>query len=160
MEDDRIERLLEEVRATAGPVTWQRVDELVTTLVGLYGRALARMIEAVDPERRGDLAADELVGSLLALHSIHPDGAEARISRALELLAPIYGTIEIVELERELVRLRAIDAPAAAGAAEAIEQVVLEAAPEIERVEVLGLRTAQKGPLVQIDLARSRLGGG
>jgi hypothetical protein len=156
----RIERLLDEVRRTAGPVTWPRVDELVTALVDLYGRALARMLEAVEPSRRTALGSDELLGSLLGLHGLHPDAAETRIRRALEALSPTLGALELCAIEGGLVRLRALDAPATAGAADAVENLIFEVAPEIERVEIEGLRAPQKGPLVQIDLARSRAGGG
>jgi hypothetical protein len=154
----RIERLLEEVRATAGPVTWPRVDELVTSIVDLYGRALGRMLEAVEPAARRALADDELLGSLLALHALHPLSLEERIRQALDAAAPTFGALELVAIEGAHVRLRAADAPAVGGAAAAIERLVLEAAPEIERVEIDGLRerTPTKGPLVQIDLQRSR----
>ena len=159
----RIERLLDEVRATVAPLAWTRVDELVTAIVDLYGRALGRTLEAVEPSRRAALAEDELVGSLMALHALHPDPPEARIRGALAALAPSVGTIELVALDGGVARLQAIDAPPVDGAGEAIERVVLEAAPELARVEIAGLRApAKKGALVQLDVARSRgrAGGG
>ena len=153
----RIERLLDEVRATVAPLAWTRVDELVTAIVDLYGCALGRMLEAVEPDKRAALAADELVGSLMALHALHPEPPETRIRRALEALAPSVGAIELVALDGGVARLRAIDAPPVDGAAEAIERVVLEAAPELVAVEIAGLRApAKKSTLVQLDVARSR----
>jgi len=153
----RIERLLEEVRATVAPLAWTRVDELVTAIVDLYGCALGRMLEAVAPDQRAALAADELVGSLMALHALHPEPPEARIRGALAALAPSVGTIELVALDGGVARLQAIDAPPVDGAGEAIERVVLEAAPELVGVEIAGLRApAKKGTLVQLDVARSR----
>ena len=157
----RIEQLLEELRATAGPPAWQRVDELVTTLVELYGRALGRMLEEVEPARRAALADDELVGSLLALHELHPLPVDDRIRRALEAVAQTCGPVELVAVEGDAARLRAIDPPALRGAAALLERAVLEAAPELARVEIDGLREpAAAGGLVQIDVARSRAGGG
>jgi hypothetical protein len=153
----RIERLLQEVRGSVGPVAWRRVDELVTSIVDLYGRALGQLLEAVDPAARPALADDELLASLLALHGLHPLPLDARIGRTLAELAPTFGSLELLALDGTTVRLRAVDAPPIRDAAAAIERVLLEAAPELERVEVEGLREpAAAGPLVQIDLLRSR----
>jgi hypothetical protein len=160
---ERIERLLAEVRATASPLTWQRVDELVTAIVDLYGRGLGRLLDAVDASRHRELAEDDLVSSLLALHGLHPEPVELRIRRALDEIAPQLGRIELEALDGGVARLRALDAPAARDAASAVERLVLQAAPELERVAIEGLREpVAKGPLVQIDLARSRAraGGG
>ena len=157
----RIERLLDEVRGSVGPLAWRRVDELVTSLVDLYGRALERMLAAVDPAARPALAGDELLASLFALHGLHPLPLDARIRQTLEELAPTFGTLQLVALDGTALRLRAVDAPAIAGGAAAIERVLVEAAPELERVEVEGLREpAASGPLVQIDVARSRARAG
>ena len=154
---ERIDRLLQEVRGSVGPVAWRRVDELVTSIVDLYGRALGQMLEAVDPAQRPALAEKEVLASLLALHGLHPLPLDARIRRTLDELAPTFGTLELLALDGTVVRLRAVDAPAIRGAAEAIERVLFETAPELERVEVEGLREpAAAGPLVQIDLSRSR----
>ena len=160
---ERIERLLDQVRATAGPLAWQRVDELLTALVDLYGRALGRMLEAIEPERRRALADDELLGSLLALHQLSPLRLDERVQGALAALAPSFGALELVALEGGTLKLRAVDAPPIAGAAQAIEAALVEAAPELLRVEIDGLREpAARGGLVHIDLARSRAraGGG
>src|SRR5262249_5956444 len=74
----RIERLLDEVRATCGPSTWQRVEELIRALVGLYGAGLERLLllaaetGALAGPLRERLCKDELVSSLLLLHRLHP----------------------------------------------------------------------------------------
>jgi hypothetical protein len=159
---ERIERLLTEVRATVSPLAWQRVEELLQTVVGLYGRGLGRVLDllhaaqALDAAVARTLAADELVASLLSLHGLHPWPARQRIEAALETVAPQLGRIEIVALDAQRVRLRALDAPPSVGAGETIERLVQEAAPELEAIEIEGLRAAAtRGPLVQIDLARS-----
>jgi hypothetical protein len=157
----RIERLLAEVRASVSPLQWQRVDELIATLVDLYGQALGRMLGAVDDSRRAALAGDELVGSLLALHGLHPAPVAERVREALEQLGAQLGRLELVALADGVAEVRALDAPAVHGARALIERVVAEAAPEVARVDVDGLREAARPTgLVQIDLGRSRAGGG
>jgi hypothetical protein len=69
----RIEQLLSELRATAGPQVWPRVDELVSALVTLYGEGLARLLAALDEVGRARLRGDELVASLLELHGLVED---------------------------------------------------------------------------------------
>jgi hypothetical protein len=162
----RVERLLGEVRASVSPHAWQRVDELIGALVQLYGEALGRMLARVPAAQHGALAADELIGGLLALHALHPVAVEARLGEALERVAPQLGRVELVALEAGVAQLRAVDAPALAGARELLERVVQEAAPELAGVTVAGLREPERpgapgapgatGALVQIDLVRSR----
>lgn len=101
----RIEQLLGDVRASLGPVQWQRVDELVSRLTALYGAALGRTLYHVeqagrlDEELRARLCDDELVGALLALHGMHPDPPLARARAAVERVRALVGegagTIEV-----------------------------------------------------------------
>jgi len=59
-----IERLLTEVRAVAGPVAWPRVEQLLSSVVQLYGAGLARVLESVDDTVRARLSEDELFESI------------------------------------------------------------------------------------------------
>jgi hypothetical protein len=154
-----LSRLLEQVRASVSPMAWQRVDELVSSLVELYGRALVQLYDAVDPADRPALARDDLVASLLALHGVHLLPLEARVREALDALAPQLGRLELTACEGPLVRVRAVDAPAVQGAQALVEAALQVSAPEVERVEIEGLREpASRGTLVQIDVGRSRAG--
>jgi hypothetical protein len=151
----KIEQLLAEVHASVSPVAKRRVDELLAAVVDVYGRALARLVECVEPARQEALASDELIGSLLALHGLHPASVEDRVRSALEELSAEVGRLELIAIESGVARLRALDAPTIPR--EAIERALQEVAPELERVEVDGLRQAPSpSALVQIDLARSR----
>jgi Fe-S cluster biogenesis protein NfuA len=170
---DRIAQLLEEVRGMAGPSAWQRVEELVQRLLELYGAGLERVVRhAVAVEgTRGALAArlraDELVSSLLLLHGLHPSSTSERVERAVDEARARLGTheLEVLGLDADgTVRLRAAPRPggcpsSGAAVASAIERTVLEAAPEVSRVEVEGLERAPARPaepLVQL----GRPGGG
>jgi Fe-S cluster biogenesis protein NfuA len=154
-EGERIARLLDEIKAAAGPGTWQKVEELVRRLVALYGDglgrvlALARETGALDPAR---LCADELVSSLLLLHGLHPLPTGDRVSRAVAVLRdrlPPDVALELVGLgEDGVVRLRVSGAGAcgiaAAALARGIEHAILEAAPEVARVDIEGASTAPR----------------
>src|SRR5262249_28781530 len=137
----RITYLLDEVRASAGPQTWPRVEELVRALVELYGAGLARLLEllteagALDAALRARLGADQLVSSLLLLHRLHPTPTRERVEQALH---PLRAHLERVAVDDGMVRIRLTDDFASEPARELIERVLEEAAPEVDRVEITG----------------------
>ncbi|MFC4006246.1 hypothetical protein ACFOY2_03360 [Nonomuraea purpurea] len=123
---DRIEALLAEADPAA--------VELVQELLALYGEGLGRIMATVGEAEATGLAADELVSSLLLLHDLHPLDTRARVRSALA------GTsAAVVAIEDDLVRLRVPPtgcASSAAAATTALREAVLDAAPEIARVEI------------------------
>jgi hypothetical protein len=172
-EAERIEQLLEDVQAIAGRPAWQRVEELVQRLVRLYGGGLERVMGHLREAGRLDeslvarLAADDLVSSLLLLHDLHPWPAGERVRRALEQAGPqlreLVGELSVVAVEGDLVRLRLEGAPRGPVAGVPVERLLhralMDAAPEIGRVEVEGLappgEPARPPALVQIDLRQT-----
>jgi len=72
--------------------------ELVQLLMEVHGRGLERVMEVVfDSAGAGQnvgqkiidqLGQDSVVGSLLLLYSLHPDGLEVRVENALERIRP------------------------------------------------------------------------
>jgi hypothetical protein len=112
---DRIEALLAELRAIDEPRARETAEELVRSLLELYGGGLARMMEIVyDSAAGGELfdrfAADDLVASLLLLHDLHPEDTESRILRALDGVRPYLGShggdVRLLGIEDGVVRLR------------------------------------------------------
>jgi Fe-S cluster biogenesis protein NfuA len=170
---DRVAQLLEEIRSMTGPPAWGRVEEVVQRLLELYGAGLGRVLRhaaAVEGEE-GALAArlrdDELVSSLLLLHGLHPAPTDERVTRVVQELSGRLGLdLELLAIEADgTVRLRAQVDPrgcpsSAPTLARAIERTILEAAPEVTRVDVEGLATspAPREPLVQLRAASP--GGG
>jgi len=82
-EGERIAELIENLGEIAGAPVRQRVEELVSRLVHLYGAGLAGLLRILSGERPDDatkarLLADPLVSSLLVLHGIHPVPEAAR----------------------------------------------------------------------------------
>jgi Fe-S cluster biogenesis protein NfuA len=92
---ERVEQLLAELRAQAGPQAAATAEELVSRLVELYGAGLARITEIVTesgPELMDQLVADPLVESLLLVHDLHPLDTSARVRRAVEEVLPQLGS--------------------------------------------------------------------
>ncbi len=152
-EGERIEALLEEVSAMAGPQTWPRVEELVQRIVTLYGAGLERVLhharssgaDTTDLDAR--LCADELVSSLLVLHGLHPRSTEERVRRALDRVRPYLGShggdVELVAIEGDVARLRLSGScdgcPSSTATVEhTVRRAIEEDAPELVRIEVDG----------------------
>ncbi len=168
-EGERLEQLLAEVKKSAGPSTWQRVEELIQGLLGLYGRALERFLALARESGAGEglslrLSADELVSSVLLLHGLHPLGVEERVRKALEGVRPYLrshgGTVELLGVSEGVVRLRLEGSchscpSSAVTMQQTVEEAILAKAPEVTAVEVEGL---VQGPPAEADgLARVAL---
>ncbi|MGH9076735.1 MAG: NifU family protein [Acidimicrobiales bacterium] len=145
---DRIARLLEELRSSAEGRVWLRVEELVRLLTELYGAGLARTLELAGPgdELLTRLAGDELVGSLMVLHDLHPEPLETRVGRAVASLAPRLGKgdarVEVTSIDPDASSVvLTVTAPGggcgSTGTAvqETVRQAVADAAPDAD-VEV------------------------
>jgi Fe-S cluster biogenesis protein NfuA len=173
-EAERIEQLIEDLRTLATPPVWQRTQEMLQRLVRLYGAGLHRILQHLRDLDRLDgaladrLAGDELVSSLLLLVDLHPFPVGERVRRALDEARPALeshlGPYELVGVEGQVVhlQLRATSAVAAASVLSAerlVARVLQDAAPEIRRVDIEGLRRPTAPPseaLLQIDLSRVR----
>jgi Fe-S cluster biogenesis protein NfuA/nitrite reductase/ring-hydroxylating ferredoxin subunit len=163
---ERIERLLEEIRASASPPCWRRVDELMRLVVDLYGAGLGRIVEIVGVAARepdggaaaipARLAADELVASLLLVHGLHPEDIPTRLRTALARVRPYLGShggdVEVIELDERAgaVLLRMTGScdgcPSSAMTVRlAVESAIHELVPEIGRIEVEGVTTHGNG---------------
>jgi len=148
---DRIEQLLGQLRDSADPRTRDRAEELLRLVTELYGAGLARVVELADaaaPGLVGILAADELVGSLLLVHGLHPEALAQRVEAALAKVRPLLsshgGDVELLELDEEAgaVHLRLLGScdgcPSSAVTLQsAVETAIVDAAPEIVCIDVV-----------------------
>jgi hypothetical protein len=158
VEHDRIvERLLGEAEAACGPTAWPRVEALITSLVELYGEGLARLLEHARGEARSAtdldqrIAADEVVGSLLLLHDLHPVALDRRIERALERLheeVPHASSLAVVAVSDGVVKLRAVDSKATPPTSHVIARAIEREAPELAGVQVDGASPARTDGLL------------
>lgn len=148
---ERIEQLIEALGG-AGPVARDRAEQLVRTVVDLYGAGLERLLEIVDgggaltDSTVDALADDELVSGLLVVHGLHPYGVAVRVERALESVRPYLrshgGDVELLGVDDDaVVSLRLLGhcdgcAGSAATLRSAVEEAVGAAAPEVVRIDV------------------------
>ena len=147
---DRIERLLDEVHAAVDRRAYAVVEELLRLVTELYGAGLARVVELArdaDPRSVDRLGADELVASLLLVHGLHPITVEDRVEAALESVRPFLahhdGDVELLGIDTDAgaVLLRLLGScdgcPSSAVTLQmAVERAIVDAAPEIVRIDV------------------------
>jgi Fe-S cluster biogenesis protein NfuA/nitrite reductase/ring-hydroxylating ferredoxin subunit len=140
----RVEGLLGELESIADPAARDVALETVQALLELYGAGLERIVDRVGAPQATALASDELVGHLLLLHGLHPISVEERVREALDGVRPYLGShgggVELVGVTDgvALVRMQGSceGCPASAMTLKlAIEDAVLKAAPDVERVE-------------------------
>lgn len=183
---ERIDGLVAELDAAADPKMRDVARELVQSIMDLHGTGIARMLELIDGSAGGldiidDLAADELVGSLLLLYGLHPIDFRTRVEGALEKSRPYLrshgGDVELLDADPSgVVRLRLEGScqgcPSSAVTLKlAIEQAIRDAAPDTTDILVEGQLTqappvqkalpegvrkgVQKGPLVALSYTGS-----
>src|ERR1700759_4006268 len=88
---DRIQTLLDSC-AAGGAAAYERAQQLVREVVGLYGAGLDRIIQLGDPDLSERLGPDPLVASLLLVHGLHPHDVHRRVSDALDRVRPYLGS--------------------------------------------------------------------
>jgi Fe-S cluster biogenesis protein NfuA/nitrite reductase/ring-hydroxylating ferredoxin subunit len=149
----RMETLLEEIETLADPNARSKAAEVVGVLLELYGEGLARMMEVVAQGEESEtafeaFAEDELVSHLLLLHGLHPLDVETRVVRALEEVRPYLqshgGNVELLGVEDGVARLRMQGSCSGCPSSTmtlklAIEEAILKAAPDLERIEAEGV---------------------
>ncbi len=147
---DRIEELFEQLRVTADPRALDQAEELLRLVTELYGAGLARVVQLVQeeaPELLRSMVDDELLGSLLVVHDLHPDDLAARVAAALDSVRPFLhghgGDVVLLDLDesRAAIHLRLLGScdgcPSSAVTLKmAVEQAIAEAAPEILIIDV------------------------
>ena len=151
---DRIQTLLDSC-AASGAAAYERAQQLVREVVGLYGAGLERIIalSELPGEDAGlleRLAADDLVASLLLVHGLHPHDVHRRVSDALERVRPYLGShggdVDLLEVTDGpegagvLLAFRGSckSCPSSAVTLElAVEDAIRAAAPEITSIEVV-----------------------
>jgi len=72
-----LDQQLAQLETTSGPIG-ELALATVSGLAEIYGQALARALDLVDPALLQRMLSDELIGHLLVLHGIHPDRDAAR----------------------------------------------------------------------------------
>jgi Fe-S cluster biogenesis protein NfuA len=157
---ERIESLLEQLRASGDAATVAAAEDLVSALVELYGEGLRRLVAAWPSEQTDRLTADRLVESLLLLHGLHPLDLDQRIERALDGVRPSLGShaggVEYLGTDPDGVVHLALQGSCdgCASSVHTVEQAVRaaveSAAPEVAGVDVVGVPARRELPLLTI----------
>ena len=151
---ERVQELLGSLDEIADPVAQQRVQELIGTVLELYGAGLERVLGIVDdagddalPIRQA-LLDDGVVSSLLLIHGLYPISLEERVVEALESVRPFLashgGNVELLGVEEGVARLRLVGScdgcPASAATLEnALKEAIDATAPDLLGLEVEGV---------------------
>lgn len=147
---ERIEALVQEIEKGGDPAVQGPVRDLLQMLLELHGSALSHILEDVYRECGqafiDRLAEDELIGSVLLLHGLHPLSRTARVANALEDVKPYLashgGNVELVDLTADgTVILRLEGSCHGCPSSQAtlkytIEEAVYAAAPDVRTIEI------------------------
>lgn len=161
-----MEEVLDEFAGAGDEAALERAERLTRSLMGLYATGLGRILEIAeerDPDLVRALADDDAVGSLLVLHDLHPDDVDARIQAALDRVRPYLGShaggIEYLGVDTDGVAHLTLQGSchgcpsSAVTVTTAVEGAILEAAPEVTSVDVVGVvADTPSSPLLQIGL--------
>ena len=140
--------------------------ELVQLLMEVHSHGLERMMEVVfesDDAGRAlidRLGKDEVIGSLLLLYSLHPDGLEARVQTAVERmhsrLRKLSCTIELLSIDEGAVRVRVTKGGHTCGSSTnelraVVENGIFEFAPDVTSLEISGLEEPSSTGFVALE---------
>ena len=148
---------LDQLEAMPGPVS-----ELGLTAVAgvaeIYGQALIRTLELADPAAVERMLDDELIAHLLALHGIHPESVEKRLTRVIdELRAAVSdqgGTVELDRLDETVAVVRVALGARASRSADVehtIRRAVMTAVPELANVTIVPAGNASATAFVPLE---------
>lgn len=154
----RIEKLIQEVASFPDAHARVITEELIQTLLEMYGEGLARILElTAGNEASGQalidlFAQDDLIGSLFLLHDLHPIDIQTRITRALvgirSYLESHGGDVELVKVENRIAYLRLESRGNGLSSStfvlqQAIEDAVYKAVPDLDGIQVEGMSDPQ-----------------
>jgi Fe-S cluster biogenesis protein NfuA/nitrite reductase/ring-hydroxylating ferredoxin subunit len=160
---ERVQELQSRLERSGDPTTRALADELIAAIVQMYGAGLERIVGALmeagaDGERIAvSLAEDELVGTLLLIHDLHPVPLEQRVQDALDSVRPYMeshgGNVELLSLDHGVARIHlrgsCSDCSASSVTLElAIKQALEQMAPDLEGLEVEGIAPSTELPVV------------
>ncbi len=150
----RIETLVQEIATFPDPHARATAEELVQSLLDMYGEGLARLLEITAASEASGLtlidtfANDDLLSSLFLLHGLHPLDLEARILQALDEVRPYLkshgGNVALVKVEDGIAHLRLQGScdgcPGSTITLKlAIEKAIYKAAPDLNGLQVEGV---------------------
>jgi hypothetical protein len=145
----KIEELIGTLDRVADPGLRSAAKELVAALMEVHGACLARMLEALnktgEPGQQAisSFVGDPLIRNLLILYELHPDGLDARVTRAMDKFRGSHAAagvkLEVLGTDGGVVRVRYSSESKGCGVGvlkATIEAAILEAAPDANGIFV------------------------
>lgn len=148
----QVEALVARLEQCNDPATQAAARQLVQALLELHAAALEKVLGVLNRQDQQQvverLAADDLVGSVLLLHELHPWPVQKRVDRAVArirtTLSAQGGEVELLSLTAQAAHLRVTagkggcgcGSTGSSGVGETVKQAVRDAAPELAVVEV------------------------
>jgi Fe-S cluster biogenesis protein NfuA len=157
---EQVEQAVQRVSSISDEDARTKALELLQSMMDLHGAAMARVVEVLsdggDAGRNSlaKLGGDPLICGLLVLYGIHPVALADRVTRAIEKVRPQVqkqgGSVELVEVEEAVVRVKLQTSGQGCGSSpdalkSAVEQAILEAAPEVVDLVIEGLPSSTSG---------------
>jgi Fe-S cluster biogenesis protein NfuA len=168
---ERIEALVEKVARFSDADARATSEELLQTVLEMYGEGIARLLERVYEYSGGDttllekIADDELVCSLLLLHGLHPLTLEQRIARGIAEVRPYLekhgGNVELLRIADNVAYLQLQGSCQGCSSSTTtlkmtIEETLYRVAPDLERIETVDASTPAAQPLIFLSPRRKR----
>jgi hypothetical protein len=152
-----VDEQLAQLETTPGPIG-ELALAAVSGLAEIYGQALARALDLVDPALVERMLGDELIGHLLVLHGIHPSPVRYRTSQVIEgLRAALVARgveIELAGIDHGVAILRMSlkgCGTSAVGTEQAVRDAVLTAVPELSAVTFMSADRARPATFVPLE---------
>ena len=164
----RIDELLDELGQSTAPIVMDKVEELVHSVMTLYAAGLERTLDlaAHDPELVRRMADDEVLGNLLVLHDLHPDDVHTRVQAALDRVRPYLGShaggVALTGIDEQGIVHLTLEGScdgcpsSSITVKNALEEAILQAAPDVVAVEAEGMVEAAP-TLLQIQPYHERM---
>jgi hypothetical protein len=149
---DKIEELVRRADSLSDSTARGVAVDLLQAVLDFHAAGLERMTEiALEAGPAGEailekIALDDLTGSMLLLHDLHPDDLQTRIDRAVHKLQGVFvslgAKLTLTSIENGTVRLH-FDSPrtwSGAPVKASVEKAIFQVAPEIKNVVIEGLK--------------------
>jgi Fe-S cluster biogenesis protein NfuA/nitrite reductase/ring-hydroxylating ferredoxin subunit len=158
---DRVQELSTQVDALSDGHARMVAQELVATVIAMYGDGLQRIMETIEGAREAgatildELTQDGAVASLLLIHDLYPVSLEDRVIEALDTVRPYMeshgGNVELTGVTDGVARLELKGSCNGCAASRAtlelaIKQALDEHAPDLAGLEVHGVTEEPPAP--------------
>jgi len=159
---ERIESLVHQAEAIPDAQTRNLTSGLLRAVLEFHAAGLERVMELlfqagpVGEKIIDRITGEELTSSLLLLHGLHPDDTQTRLERAVEKLQEMFqklgAKLTMTSLQERTVCLQFESERtwSVAAVKNSVEKVILQAAPEINIIEVSGIKETPQDGFVPI----------